>query len=43
MQVLLVVSVLGLHSVAGQQDGRLGRTVDLVREDGIFHLEQEYA
>jgi hypothetical protein len=36
-----VVTVLGLDSVGGEEDGRLGRAVDLVAQDGVLHLQVE--
>ena len=41
MLVLLVVAVLGLHGVGRQQHARLGRAVDVVRQDRILHLKHE--
>ena len=37
---LVVVAVLGLDRVAGQQDTRLGRAVDVHVQDGLFHLNK---
>ena len=41
VKILLEVPVLSLDSVACQQDRGLGRTVDLVRENGILHLQNK--
>ena len=30
-----------LNSIAGEEDGGLGGTVDLVRENGVLHLKLE--
>ena len=39
--LLVVVGVLGLHGVGGQQHGGLGRAVDVVVQDALLHLEEE--
>ena len=35
------MSYLGLYGVGGQQDGGLGRAVDVLAEDGLLHLQVE--
>lgn len=38
---IVVVAVLGLHIVAGQQDGSFGRAVIFHREDRLLNLQEE--
>lgn len=43
VQLLVKVAILGLDGVGGEQDGRLGRAVNVVRQDGVLHLQVEEA
>jgi hypothetical protein len=36
----LVITIFGLNRVTTQQDARLWRAVNLVRQDGVLHLEK---
>lgn len=41
MDILIVVSKLGLNRVGGQQHGCLWWAVDLVAQDAVLHLQKE--
>lgn len=41
MELLVVVSKLGLDRVGGQQHGCLWWTVDFVTQDAFLHLQEE--
>ena len=41
VHVRAVVAVLRLDGVRGEEDGRLGRTVHLIVEDRLLHLQEE--
>ena len=43
MELLVVVSILGLNGVRGEEDGRFGRTVNVVRQDGVLDLQVKEA
>lgn len=41
VNVLVVIGVLGLHSVGGQQHSRLRGAVDVIVEDPFLYLQEE--
>lgn len=41
VDLVVVVSELGLDGVGGEQHGGLWRTVDLVGQDALLHLQEE--
>lgn len=41
VDLLVVIAILCLHCVRGQQDGCLWRTIDVVIQDGLLHLQEE--
>lgn len=41
MHLLVVVGILGLHGVGGQEDGCFWGAVDVVVEDALLHLQEE--
>ena len=43
VHVRIVVAVLGLCGVGGEQHARLGRTVDVLGEYGVLDLQEEHA
>lgn len=41
VKLLVVVAVFGLDGVRGEQDGRLGWAINIIRQNGILDLQVE--